>query len=75
MTRIYWPGTTTPISRGNAFDWRGEPSIFCSDRAFNGANQNVSDAAKAHADQNARLHQTRNPKPIVKVTGTTPLKG
>lgn len=24
--RIYWPGSNTPISRNNEFNWRGKPS-------------------------------------------------
>ena len=31
----FWPGTGIPVSRGNAFDWRGRPSALAdSDRAY-----------------------------------------
>lgn len=28
----YWPGTTVRRSRGNAFDWRGAPSIWLTNK-------------------------------------------
>lgn len=67
MTPIYWSGTSTPISRNNDFNWdTGEPSMFCRDRAHNGANQAVADGVRGRAEQSVALHKTRNPKPIRK---------
>ena len=44
----FWPGTNTVMSQANAFDWRGEPSIFSTSRPA--WNDRVSSAMTAIVD-------------------------
>jgi len=44
----FWPGTNTVMSQANAFEWRGEPSIF-SDGRIN-RNAEISATLTAHVD-------------------------
>lgn len=46
----YWPGTDTPKSTGNAFDWKIDPSVVATDKVFK---------ASVAAKRNAQMQKTR----------------
>lgn len=46
---------TTPLSQKNAFDWKGQPSVFAADRHHNGVNLAIAAKARANKDAKAVL--------------------